>query len=497
MTPARSFSPALRALLSLLLVSLLPAPAALGGQVPLEESRERRAALAAEVGDGVILALGSPAPPQDYLSFHQNSRFRYLTGFREPDAALLLVVEGGAAHETLFVNPRDPATETWEGYRLGPEGVTRELGIPGREVGELGAVLDSVLAGRDVLHVVGEYRPDGAVLSRDTQLVLRLLDDHPDVRVNPLNGAVDRLRQRKSPVELERIRRAVTITSEAHREILGAAAPGMNEFEIQALIEYTFRRYGAERPAFASIVGSGPNATILHYNANDRFMEDGDLLLVDIGAAWGGYAADVTRTFPVNGRFTPEQRRIYRIVRSAQAAAEEVAGPGVRRDRLAEAAVRVLAQGLAELGLIEAPDATFDCEQGGRRARCPQFVLYYMHGLGHGIGLDVHDPWPAALEPGTAFTIEPGIYVRPNLFEEVIPDTPGNRRMMEAIRPAFERYRGIGVRIEDDYVVTGEGIEWLSRTPREIEEIEAAMARQWTGPGERRSEWVEWFRRMR
>jgi Xaa-Pro aminopeptidase len=313
--------------------------------------------------------------------------------------------------------------------------------------------------------------------------------------VGPVTGMVNQLRQLKSEAELDLLRKATAITVEAHREVMAAVEPGMNEFEIQALVEYTFRRYGSERPAFASIVGSGPNSTILHYNQNDRFMEDGDILLVDIGASYGGYAADITRTMPVNGRFSPEQREIYQLVRDAQAAAEELAGPGVHRDDLSRAAALVLARGLAELGLIEAPDATFECEQRGRMGECPQLILYYMHGLGHGIGLDVHDPWPPVLEPGTAFTIEPGVYVRPNLFTEVIPDTRRNRRMMEAIGPAYETYRNIGVRIEDDYLVTEEGLEWISPAPREIDEIEELMARRWAGPAERNEEWVEWFRR--
>lgn len=466
-------------------------------QVSHEEHRERREALAASVGDGVILALGSAAPPQDYIPFFQNSPFRYLTGFTEPDAALLMVRDGGGVTEMLFVNPRDPATETWEGYRMGPEGVTREMNIAGREVGELQVVLDSVLAGRETLHVVAPYRPDAPILNHDTQRLERLLEGRDGIQVQNVTAAVNELRQIKSEAELDLLRKTTTITVAAHEDVMRAVRPGLNEFEIQALVEYTFRRYGSERPAFASIVGSGENSTILHYNENDRFMEDGDILLVDIGASYGGYAADITRTMPVNGRFSPAQREIYQIVRDAQAAAEELAAPGVRRDELSIAAARVLAEGLARVGLIEAPDATFDCEQMGRMTQCPQLRLFYMHGLGHGIGLDVHDPWPSVLQPGTAFTIEPGIYVRPNLFTEVMPDTPRNRRVIEAIREAHERYRNIGVRIEDDYIVTDEGLEWISPAPREIDEIEEAMARAWDGPAERRDEWVEWYRRMR
>ena len=214
---------------------------------------------------------------------------------------------------------------------------------------------------------------------------------------------------------------------------------------------------------------------------------------IDIGAAYHGYAADVTRTYPVNGVFSDELRAIYQVVRDAQAAAEALAAEGAARSDMSRAADGILARGLAELGLIESPDATYETGAG----QAPQVRLYYMHGLGHGIGLDVHDPNPEPLAPGSAFSIEPGLYVRPNLLTEVIPDTPANRRMIEAIRPAFERFSGIGVRIEDDYILTENGLEWVSEgAPREIDEIEAMLARPRVDDG-RNAEWVERYRRMR
>jgi Xaa-Pro aminopeptidase len=480
-------------LLTLLVVAAAPAAA----QISNEEYAERRAALARVLDDALVLGMGSAAPPQDYISFHQNSPFRYLTGFTEPDAALVMVVEGGeVAHEILFVLPRDPAQETWEGYRVGPDGAPGETGIEGRSVEELGMVVDSIVSARGVqeLHVVGPYNPRAAIANDVTQRVDALLEEANALSVVGANNQVAQLRGVKSDAELDLLRKTTAITVQAHREAMRAMEPGMNEFEIQALVEYTFRRYGSERPAFASIVGSGPNSTVLHYNQNDRFMEDGDVVVVDIGAAFGGYAADITRTLPVNGRFSEAQRDIYQLVRDAQAAAEEMARPGASVAQMNQVAAMVLAQGLAELGLIEAPDATYETENG---QQVPQLRLFYMHGLGHGIGLDVHDPWPNVLEPGVAFTIEPGIYVRPNLFDEVIPDTPRNREMIEAIRPAFERYVNIGVRIEDDYIVTADGVEWISPAPREIDEIEALMAEPWDGPEPRNAEWVEWYRGTR
>ncbi len=477
-------------------VILLAAP--VSAQITNQEYAERREALAAQLEEGLVLAVGSAAPPQDYIPFHQNSPFRYLTGFTEPDAALVMEVrEGRIAWETLLVNPRDPATETWEGYRVGPEGAREATGIEGRSVEELGHVMDSLLAATEVqeLQVVGAYDPDAAIRNDVTQRVEALVRGHDGLQVSTApNPYLTTLRGVKSEAELELLRKTTAITVEAHRQMMQAVQPGMNEFEIQALVEYTFRRYGSERPAFASIVGSGPNSTILHYNQNDRFMADGDVLLVDIGAGYGGYAADITRTVPVNGTFSEAQREIYELVLEAQAAAEAMARPGVHFGQMAQAAADVLARGLTELGLIEAPDATFEGENG---QEIPQLRLFYMHGLGHGIGLDVHDPWPPILEPGVAFTIEPGVYVRPNLFDEVIPDTPRNRELMEAIRPAYERYVNIGVRIEDDYIVTEDGLEWISPAPRQVADIEALMAQPWDGPAERDPEWMEWYRQMR
>ncbi|MEX1257602.1 MAG: aminopeptidase P family protein [Gemmatimonadota bacterium] len=477
-----------------LLWFIFPLPAA--AQIAPEEYAGRRESLAEVVQNGLVLGMGSAEPPQDYISFFQNSPFRYLTGFTEPNAALVMLVRNGQIErEILFVNPRAPADETWEGYRVGPEGARAATGIAGRSVDELTEVLDSLLAsGWSSVSVAGPYAPSAEIKNDVTQRVQGLLGGRNGVEVQSVSGAVSQLRGVKSEAEIALLLRATAITIQAHDEIMGALGPGMNEFEIQALLEYTFRRYGAERPAFSSIVGSGRNSTVLHYNANDRYMETGDVVVVDIGASYGGYAADVTRTFPVRGRFTDAQREIYQLVRDAQAAAEAIARPGVTQAQMSQVATSVLARGLTGLGLIEGPNATYD-EAGGQQV--PQYFLYYMHALGHGIGLDVHDPWPSTLEAGVPFTIEPGIYVRPNLFTEVLPDTPRNRALRDAVAPAFQRYVNIGVRIEDDYLITEGGVEWISPGPREIEEIEAGMARPWTAPEGRNADWVEWYREWR
>ena len=464
-------------------------------QVSNGEFAQRRAELAAEIREGLILAMGSAEPPEDYISFYQNSPFRYLTGFLEPNAALISLVEGGEVlEEFLFVNPRNPAEETWEGYRVGPGGVQATTGVEGRSVLDLDSVFDSLVAtGWEDVDVVGPYDASSAVRNDVTQRVDALLTRHRGLDIEAVSTRVASLRGVKSPAEEDLIRRAATITSQAQREFMGATAPRVNEFEIQALVEHTFRRYGAERPAFATIVGSGANSTVLHYNANDRFMEDGDVVVVDIGASYRGYAADITRTVPVNGRFTEAQREIYQLVRDAQTAAEEIAEPGVSSTEMSRVATEVLAAGLATLGLIESPFATYQDETG---RDLPQYFLFYMHALSHGLGLDVHDPWPSIMEAGVAFTIEPGVYVRPNLFDEVVPDTPANRRLRETVMPAFERYVGIGVRIEDDYIITPGGVERISTAPREVQEIEALMSEAWNGPEPLNRDWVDWYRGM-
>ena len=470
---------------------LLTAPLSLQAQVSQAEYRERRDSVLARTGDAIVLALGSPEPAQDYLSFFQNSNYAWLTGLREPQTALVMARRGAERATFFFVRPRDPSTEVWSGARLGVEGVARLTGATGRDYSELPAVLDSLIATRRPLHVIGAYstRPR-EIVTVDDQVVRSLTAKHQGLTIRSANAIVADLRRRKSPAELDLLRKSIALTVEAQREAMRLIEPGMNEFEVQALIEYTFRRYGSDRPGFATIVGSGPNATTLHYNANDRFMQAGEMVVMDVGAAFRGYSADVTRTVPVSGTFTPEQRAIYQIVRDAQAAAEAAAKPGSRRQAQSAAAVQVLAAGLARLGLIDAPNAAFDC---GGAERCSQLSLYYMHGLGHDIGLDVHDPNSSELVVGSAFTIEPGIYVRANTID-VIPDTPANRALREKLRPVVERYRNIGVRIEDDYLVTAQGVEWVSRAPREIDEIEALMRGPFTGPSPRDPAKVEWYR---
>jgi Xaa-Pro aminopeptidase len=407
----------------------------------------------------------------------------------------VLVKRGGQVTQTLFVQPKNPAQEVWTGTRFGPAGATQKTGIPAREAAGLRPALDSLLAAGLALHVVGNFG-EGDFRSVDQQYVAALGRD--DRQVRDLTGALARQRGKKTAAELELIRKAAAITVDAHRQAAAALEPGMNEFELQALVEYTFRRNGADRPSFASIVGSGPNSTTLHYNRNDRFIDANDVVVMDIGASYRGYAADVTRTYPARGTFSPAQRDVYQIVRDAQAAAERNAKPGMPARAMSDSADAVLAAGLARIGLIESAGATYDCGENGTR-QCPQMRLYYMHGLGHGIGLEVHDPeqyyFTGTVAVGSAFSIEPGIYVRTNTLD-IIPDSPKNRAVKDRIRAAVAKYSGIGVRIEDDYIVTEQGLEWVSRAPREIAEVEAAMKQPATAGAQRDATKVEWYRKQ-
>jgi Xaa-Pro aminopeptidase len=267
---------------------------------------------------------------------------------------------------------------------------------------------------------------------------------------------------------------------------MNAVHPGANEHEIFALTDYTFRMAGASGPSFRAIIGSGPNSTSYHYRANDRVMRAGEVVVMDMGALYDGYAGDVTRTIPVNGKFTADQAAIYTIVRTAQQAAAEVARPGAPvRD--GDTAIRtIMATELAELGLTEGPDASFDppWADAARCERvpvvCSQAFLYMAHGPGHGIGLEVHDAGGYSYSPtgifqlNEVFTIEPGVYISTALLD-MLADTPRNRAFVARVRPMVERYNHIGIRIEDDYLVTADGVEWLSKGPREIKEIEAVM----------------------
>jgi Xaa-Pro aminopeptidase len=356
-----------------------------------------------------------------------------------------------------------------------------------RPLEDLGRYVDSLAGtGLPVFELRDFASGDNATadsLTRGRVFVESLRARHPGMEVPDLHGDIRELRARKSPAEVDLIRKAIAVTDQAHRAALAAIEPGAWEYQIEATIEYTFRNRGADGPAYSSIVGSGINSTTLHYVANDRQMEAGDLILMDIGAQVAGYAADITRTAPVSGTFTSDQRAIYDLVLAAEKAAESQIRPGVSPDQSLAAATQVRLQGMADLGLIQSPDATYDppwpvdCE--ARPDQCLQGMLFMIHGISHGIGLEVHDPSQFSLHgeyaPGDVFTIEPGIYINAQVLD-MLPDTPKNRGFVEAVGETVRRYHEIGVRIEDNYLVTEDGVERLSAAPREVEEIEAVMA---------------------
>jgi len=362
----------------------------------------------------------------------------------------------------MFVLPRDPERETWDGPRAGVEGAMRDFGADAAfPIAELGAKLPELLENVESVHyAIGRVREhDDVVLS-----ALRRVRGKAKTGVAAPRAIVDsfptlhELRLLKSAEELALMDRAAAITAEAHLLAMAQTAPGKYEYEIEALLRAVFRRHGSERPAYTPIVGSGPNATILHHRRNDRLMHDGELLLIDAGCEYGYYASDVTRTFPVNGKFSAEQRAVYQIVLDAQLAAIAASTPGKTLDEIHRAAAEVIVRGLIDLGAIEGPPEEA-LEKGRHRP-------FFMHKTSHYLGMDVHDVGsyhvagkPRPLSPGMVITVEPGLYFGAN--DERAP----------------ERLRGIGVRIEDD-VLIGEDqpVVITQAIPKSIDEVERACA---------------------
>ncbi len=467
------------------LASLLLAASLAAQAIPASEYAARRDSLAARIDSGVVIAFGAP-DPVGIRRWTQLPAFRYLTGFLEPNAAFILVKRAGKVSGTLFTASRDPRRALYDGFPPDSAAVSRESGLAVRSLPALRPVVDSLIAGGAPVYDLRDFATADAAsqdtLTRGSRFIADLVARNPGLTVRAVHPIVDSLRRRKSTTELALLRRATAVTIEAHREALRSTKPGMWEYELEALIESAFRRTGCDGPAFTSIVGSGPNSTQYHYQTNNRRMLAGEVIVMDVGASCGGYAADITRTIPVSGRFTAEQRAIYQLVRDAQAASERAARPGASWAAWRDSARAVEARGLARLGLIESVDAKFDPPWAERcqadSVYCTQAFLYMAHGLGHGIGLEVHDPphpyvGTGTFQVGDAFTIEPGIYISTRLLD-MLADTPRNRAMIAKVRPVVERYQNIGVRIEDDYVITPGGVEWLSRGPREIAEIESA-----------------------
>jgi len=404
--------------------------------------------------------------------FRPSSDFWYLTGFAEPGSVLVLLPDGiDSGDETdrgvrsiLFLRDRDALREIWDGRRLGVERAPEGLGVDrAHDIEELWEHLPALLKGYErVMYRTGEDDArDLRLLEVVAQLRARARGGvHPPVELVDTAPLVHEQRLLKSPAELDIMRRAAEITREAHMGAMELAAPGVNECEVDAFLDYTFRRRGGTGAAYTSIVAGGVNACILHYIENDQPLRDGDLLLIDAGSEVDHYASDVTRTFPVNGTFNPEQRAIYEVVLEAEQAAIDLVKPGVPHDRIHRTALEVLVRGLLRLGLLEGTEESVIADETYRR--------FFMHGTSHWLGLDVHDCGAYAiardsrpLEAGMVFTVEPGIYIGED--DETV----------EA------RWRGIGVRIEDDVLCTEDGHEVLTEAiPRSIEGVEAACRGQ-------------------
>jgi Xaa-Pro aminopeptidase len=392
----------------------------------------------------------------------QDSDFYYLTGFDEPEAIAVIAPSQAEQKYTLFVRPRDPEREIWDGRRSGVEGAVKEYGADAAfPVAEFTEKIGDLINGASNLYYrIGNGNPDV-----DETIIKQIGRMRAMGRkgINAPQAIIDtgailhEMRLFKTEPEIAIMQRAADISSEAHMEAMKAARPGVREYEIEALIEYIFRKQGASAPAYTSIVGGGANATVLHYINNDATLRDGELLLIDAGCEYKGYASDITRTFPINGRFTDAQRDIYSLVLQAQESCIKMTVPGVRIDELHQRSVEILTEGMVRLGLLQGETQKLIEEE--------KYKQFYMHRLGHYLGIDVHDVGryhldgeSRRLEPGMVTTIEPGLYISPQTTD--IP----------------EKYLGIGVRIEDDVLVTENGPRVLSsKAPKQAEEIEELM----------------------
>ncbi len=423
---------------------------------------QRRKRLARSLGDGVVILPTAPERTRNadsHYDYRWDSGFYYLTGFREPEA-VLVIVPGRKPREILFCREKNLEREIWDGFRYGPQLAREVFGFDeARPIAELDAAMPELIANHEVIHT-----PVGADGEWDARVSGWLNIVRGKVRsgvtapgqIRDVRAEVNDMRLVKDAHELAIMRRAGEISSGAHVRAMRAARPGRREYEVEAEILHEFCRFGARAPAYGSIVATGANACVLHYRENDAQIQPGDLMLIDAGCELDSYASDITRTFPVDGRFTAPQKDIYELVLASQEAAIKAVKPGAEFIAYHDAATRVLVRGLIDLKLCKG-SVDKVLEDGS-------YKQFYMHRTGHWLGLDVHDAgdymrkgkW-RKLEPGMVLTVEPGLYIRP------APGVP-------------KAFWNIGVRIEDDVAVTAKGHEILTPDcPKTVKDVEAAV----------------------
>ncbi|OKH15281.1 Xaa-Pro aminopeptidase [Fischerella major NIES-592] len=432
------------------------------------EYKQRREALMAKIGNGTAIFRSAPTAVMHNdveYNFRQDSDFFYLTGFNEPQAVAILAPHHPEHRFVLFVQPKDREQEIWSGYRCGVEAAKEIYGADeAYPIAELDEKLPQYLEKADrIYYRLGRDRAFNDKILNHWQ---RLMRTYPKRGTGPIaiedtSPILHSMRLIKSQAELEFMRKAADIAVEAHNHAMQFTAPGLYEYEVQAEIEHIFRKRGGMGPAYPSIVASGVNACVLHYVENNRQMQDKELLLIDAGCAYAYYNSDITRTFPVGGKFTPEQKILYEIVLAAQKQAIAQVQPGNPYNLFHDTAVRVLTEGLVEIGILKGEiDKLIEEEK---------YKPFYMHRTGHWLGLDVHDVGvyqhgdnPQILQPGQVVTVEPGLYI--------VPDTKPAEDQPEI----DQRWVGIGIRIEDDVLVTPTGNEVLTAgVPKEIEDLES------------------------
>ncbi len=469
----------------------------------LDELAGRRKRVAETIGSKAILVLFS-AEPRVYANdvnyqFRQENNLYYLTNLGQERATLVLMPGNPRLPEVLFLPRRNPAAETWTGHMYSAQEAARLSGIKeiweAREFGPFMSALakheayrpnpENILLSPAAGSAGGFDSLFGAAAKNEAGLYLLSFpreDESKEYRqeqkfaatwikepggftiqnASPIFG---QMRLRKSPMELELMQHAIDISIEAHERAQAFSSQAKWEYEVDAQVAYTFKLRNADNWGYPDIVGCGPNATTLHYEESQGPVQSGQLMLMDVGAEYDHYSADVTRTFPVSGKFSKEQAEIYQIVYDAQEAAAKASKPGASLQAAHNASLEVIRDGLLRLGLITDRNSE-------------QYRIWFMHGNGHWLGMNVHDVGGGArFEPGMTFTNEPGIYVRLDALDN-LPKNAENEKFIAAIRPAFEKYKGIGVRIEDDLVITPEGVRWMTAAlPRSIADIEAFIAK--------------------